>query len=216
MLIQAVLPSSSFPSYFNHVILASDKAIHLSSCRTVVSLHYLTAGVHLDVPFNCLPGSHGQTTTTQRSRLSSCVPLPPRSHRSLLFIYFMWAERSPAACCVSPLAQVVSDDRLVEALPFVQELGDVFWGLLKEVVFQQELDSLKRKRRNQGSLFGFPCWQLWLIWSDLKQKGVPHLLGIHIKFLPAHGDLLVSLGCFTATQNHEGWDLNTPEHRIIF
>lgn len=67
------------------------------------------------------------------------------------------SERSSAAGCGSPLAQVVSDDRLVEALAFVQELGDVFWGLLEEVVLQQELDPLKRRSRNPGGLFGFPC-----------------------------------------------------------
>lgn len=34
-----------------------------------------------------------------------------------------------------------------------------------------------------------------------------YLLWIHVEFLPAHGDLFVSLGCFTATQKHKCKDL---------
>lgn len=52
-------------------------------------------------------------------------------------------------CSVSPLAQVVPDDGLVEALAFVEELGYVFRSVLEEVVLQQELDSLERNRRKQ-------------------------------------------------------------------
>lgn len=33
-----------------------------------------------------------------------------------------------------PLAQVVSDDGLVQALSFVQKLGDILWGALQQVV----------------------------------------------------------------------------------
>lgn len=54
--------SSSFPSCCCHLISPSDNTIHLSSCRTFVSLHYLRVCVHLDKPFNFIIGSHGQTT----------------------------------------------------------------------------------------------------------------------------------------------------------
>lgn len=43
----------------------------------------------------------------------------------------------------SPLAQVVADGRLVEPLTLVEELGDVFAGVLQEVVLHQELDPLQ-------------------------------------------------------------------------
>lgn len=44
--------------------------------------------------------------------------------------------KSPARFANSPFAEIVSDDGLVEPLAFVQELGNVFWGVLKEVVLQ--------------------------------------------------------------------------------
>lgn len=49
----------------------------------------------------------------------------------------------------SPLAQVVPDDGLVEALAFVEELGDVFRSVLEQVVLQQELDSLQERETRQ-------------------------------------------------------------------
>ncbi|TNN39274.1 hypothetical protein EYF80_050565 [Liparis tanakae] len=41
---------------------------------------------------------------------------------------------------------VIPDDGLVEALAFVEELGDVFGGVLQEVVLQQELDALENHK----------------------------------------------------------------------
>lgn len=40
------------------------------------------------------------------------------------------------------LTQVVSDDGLVQALSFVQKLGDILWGALQQVVLNQELNAL--------------------------------------------------------------------------
>lgn len=146
--------SSSFPPGLNHLIWPSDKASHPSSCRTL-SFSPLSEGLcgHLDVSFNCLTGSRGQSAAAQPARQRRDPGFPPVSsfHQGACAPFRLSTlrqeERSPAACCVSPLAQVVSDDRLVEALPFVQELGDVLWGLLQEVVFQQELDSLRRRKQ---------------------------------------------------------------------
>lgn len=42
----------------------------------------------------------------------------------------------------SPLPQVVPDDRLVQALALVQELGHGLRGALQQVIFYQKLDPL--------------------------------------------------------------------------
>lgn len=44
-----------------------------------------------------------------------------------------------------PLTQVVSNDGLVQALAFVQKLGDILWGALQQVILNEELNALRNK-----------------------------------------------------------------------
>lgn len=39
--------------------------------------------------------------------------------------------------------------------------------------------------------------------NDSRVFVAEHLLRVHVEFLPAHGDLFVSLGCFTATHKQK-------------
>lgn len=54
---------------------------------------------------------------------------------------------------------------------------------------------------------GFHSWEWIALWggeiTPLQAADTLYLLRVHVEFLPAHGDLFVSLGCFTATQKHK-------------
>ena len=79
------------------------------------------------------------------------------------------ASQRPQA---SPLPQVVADGRLVEALALTQELGDVFAGVLQQVVLYEELDPLENTAKTLMTLtpetprkedegHGRQVWGLW-------------------------------------------------------
>lgn len=51
----------------------------------------------------------------------------------------VWFYREPS----SPLSEVISNGRFVEALALVEELSDVVAGVLQQVVLDHELDPLR-------------------------------------------------------------------------
>ena len=62
--------------------------------------------------------------------LSSLGPQQPGVSASVLQL----AAQGLEGLLSLPLPQVVSDDGLVQALSFVQKLGDILWGALQQVV----------------------------------------------------------------------------------
>lgn len=54
----------------------------------------------------------------------------------------------------APFSQVISNGRLVEPFSFVEELGDVFWGVSEQLVLHQKHDALRKTAHRHGNTRG--------------------------------------------------------------
>lgn len=82
-----------------------------------------------------------------------------------------------------PFSKVISYCSLVEALSFVEKLGDVFLSVSEQLVVHQKYDALQRESSlyssittKQARIDGCVCVFLFLM----------YLFGVHVEFFPSH------------------------------